>query len=84
MIDFAVLHQHDARPSPPDPDMTVIGETAVVGDGVCLLQGVTLGGTGNQTGNRHPKVGKGCHIGVGSSILGNIPLGEVSRKRRNT
>ncbi|CAM9294340.1 unnamed protein product [Ectocarpus fasciculatus] len=57
----------------------VIGETAVVGDGVCLLQGVTLGGTGNQTGNRHPKVGKGCHIGVGSSILGNIPLGEGSR-----
>ncbi|CAM9615736.1 unnamed protein product [Ectocarpus sp. 6 AP-2014] len=57
----------------------VIGETAMVGDGVCILQGVTLGGTGNQTGNRHPKVGKGCHIGVGSSILGNIPLGEGSR-----
>lgn len=55
----------------------MIGETAVVGDGVCLLQGVTLGGTGNQTGDRHPKVGKGCHIGAGSSILGNIPLGEV-------
>ncbi|CAN0043349.1 unnamed protein product, partial [Hapterophycus canaliculatus] len=54
----------------------VIGETAVVGDGVCLLQGVTLGGTGNQTGNRHPKVGNRCHIGAGSSILGNIPLGE--------
>lgn len=49
----------------------------MVGDGVCLLQGVTLGGTGNQTGDRHPKVGKGCHIGAGSSILGNIPLGEV-------
>lgn len=49
----------------------------MVGDGVCLLHGVTLGGTGNQTGDRHPKVGKGCHIGAGSSILGNIPLGEV-------
>lgn len=60
----------------------VIGETAVVGDGVCVLQGVTLGGTGNQTGDRHPKVGKGCHIGAGSSILGNIPLGEVRKKIR--
>lgn len=62
--------------------MTVIGETAVVEDGVCLLQGVTLGGTGNQTGNRHPKVGKRCHIGAGSSILGNIPLGEVRKRNR--
>lgn len=56
----------------------VIGETAVVGDDVCLLQGVTLGGTGNQTGDRHPKVSKRCHIGTGSSILGNITIGEVS------
>lgn len=55
----------------------VIGETAVVGDSVCLLQGVTLGGTGKETGDRHPKVGKGCHIGAGSSVLGNILVGEV-------
>ena len=60
-------------------ERTVIGETAVVGDSVCVLHGVTLGGTGNQTGDRHPKVGKGCHIGAGSSILGNIPIGEVRK-----
>lgn len=61
-------------------ERTVIGETAVVGDSVCILHGVTLGGTGNQTGDRHPKVGKGCHIGAGSSILGNIRIGEVRDK----
>ena len=52
----------------------------MVGDSVCILHGVTLGGTGNQTGDRHPKVGKSCHIGAGSSILGNIPIGEVGRR----
>ncbi|KAI0500100.1 hypothetical protein KFK09_018308 [Dendrobium nobile] len=54
----------------------VIGETAVVENNVCLMQGVTLGGTGKQTGSRHPKVGQGAHIGAGAIILGNITVGE--------
>ncbi|CAM9370260.1 unnamed protein product [Discosporangium mesarthrocarpum] len=57
----------------------VIGETAVVGDEVCLLQGVTLGGTGKNTGDRHPKVARGVHIGAGCSVLGNIAIGEGAR-----
>ncbi len=50
----------------------VIGETAVVGDDVSMLQGVTLGGTGKETGDRHPKVQRGVLIGAGATILGNI------------
>jgi serine O-acetyltransferase len=57
----------------------VIGETSVVGDGVCIMHGVTLGGTGKEQGDRHPKVGKGCLIGSGSALLGNIHIGEGSR-----
>ncbi len=53
----------------------VIGETAVVGDGVSLLQGVTLGGTGKETGDRHPKIGEGVLIGAGAVVLGNITVG---------
>jgi len=57
----------------------VIGETAVVGDHVSILQGVTLGGTGKSDGDRHPKVGSGVMIGAGAKILGNIRIGECAR-----
>ena len=54
----------------------VIGETAYAGDGCTFLHGVTLGGTGKDSGDRHPKVGKNVLIGAGASILGNINLGD--------
>ena len=54
----------------------VIGETAVVGDRVSILQGVTLGGTGKETGDRHPKIGEGVLIGAHATVLGNITVGE--------
>ena len=54
----------------------VIGETAVVGDNVSILQGVTLGGTGKDVGDRHPKIGKNVLIGAHSTILGNITVGK--------
>ena len=57
----------------------VIGETAVVGDNVSLLHEVTLGGTGKESGDRHPKVGSGVMIGAGAKILGNIRIGEGSK-----
>jgi serine O-acetyltransferase len=57
----------------------VIGETAVVEDNVSMLHGVTLGGTGKEEGNRHPKVRKGVLIGAGAKILGNIEIGSCSR-----
>jgi serine O-acetyltransferase len=57
----------------------VIGETAVVGDGVSLLHGVTLGGTGKERGDRHPKIGAGTMIGAGAAILGNIRIGACCR-----
>lgn len=53
----------------------VVGETAVVEDNVSLLQGVTLGGTGKESGDRHPKVRAGVLIGAGAIILGNIEVG---------
>jgi serine O-acetyltransferase len=53
----------------------VIGETAVVEDGVSILQGVTLGGTGKETGDRHPKIREGVMIGSGARVLGNIEVG---------
>ena len=53
----------------------VIGETATIGDHVSILQGVTLGGTGKEDGDRHPKVGNGVLIGAGAKILGNIKIG---------
>ena len=53
----------------------VIGETAVVGDDVSMLHEVTLGGTGKESGDRHPKVGNGVMIGAGAKILGNIRIG---------
>jgi serine O-acetyltransferase len=57
----------------------VIGETAVVGDGCSILQGVTLGGTGKETGDRHPKIGNDVLISVGAKVLGNIKVGDCSR-----
>ena len=57
----------------------VIGETAVVGDNVSILQGVTLGGTGKECGDRHPKVRCGVMIGAGAKILGNIEIGEGAK-----
>ncbi|XP_010266168.1 PREDICTED: serine acetyltransferase 2-like [Nelumbo nucifera] len=54
----------------------VIGETAVVGNRVSLMQGVTLGGTGKEIGDRHPKIGEGALIGANATILGNIKIGE--------
>lgn len=57
----------------------VVGETCVIGDGVSILQGVTLGGTGNEDGDRHPKIGSGVLLSAGSIVLGNVHVGECSR-----
>jgi serine O-acetyltransferase len=57
----------------------VIGETAVVGDNVSMLHSVTLGGTGKEDGDRHPKIGNGVLIGAGAKVLGNIEIGHCSR-----
>ena len=57
----------------------VIGETAVVGDNVSMLHSVTLGGTGKEEGDRHPKIGDGVLIGAGAKVLGNIKIGHCSR-----
>ena len=57
----------------------VIGETAVVGDNVSMLHSVTLGGTGKEDGDRHPKIGNGVLIGAGAKVLGNITIGHCSR-----
>lgn len=57
----------------------VIGETAVVGDNCSLLHAVTLGGSGKETGDRHPKIGDNVLIGAGAKILGNIKVGAGSR-----
>ena len=57
----------------------VIGETAVVADDVSMLHSVTLGGTGKEGGDRHPKIGYGVLIGAGAKVLGNIKIGRCSR-----
>ena len=57
----------------------VVGMTAVIEDDVSILQGVTLGGTGKETGDRHPKIGRGVLIGAGAEILGNIEIGCCSK-----
>lgn len=57
----------------------VIGETAEIGDNSSLLHNVTLGGSGKETGDRHPKVGRGVMIGAGAKILGNITVGDCAR-----
>ncbi|MGB3406866.1 MAG: serine O-acetyltransferase [Jannaschia sp.] len=57
----------------------VIGETAVVGDNVSMLHSVTLGGTGKEDDDRHPKIESGVLIGAGAKVLGNITVGYCSR-----
>jgi serine O-acetyltransferase len=57
----------------------VVGETTVIEDDVSMLQDVTLGGTGKQGGDRHPKIRKGVLIGAGAKILGNIEIGQCAR-----
>src|ERR1700684_2215097 len=57
----------------------VVGETTVIEDNVSILQGVTLGGTGKEAGDRHPKIRYGVLIGAGAKILGNIEIGHCAR-----
>ena len=57
----------------------VIGETAIVGDYCLIYQGVTLGGTGKETGQRHPMVGHHVVIGAGATVLGRIAIGDYAR-----
>ncbi|MEO8812642.1 MAG: serine O-acetyltransferase [Caulobacteraceae bacterium] len=57
----------------------VIGETAVVGDEVSMLHSVTLGGTGAERGDRHPKIGDGVLLGAGAKVLGNISVGDYAK-----
>ena len=57
----------------------IIGETTVIGDDCTLYQGVTLGGTGKQTGKRHPTLGNNVMVGVGASVLGDITIGDNSK-----
>ncbi|KAA2237051.1 serine O-acetyltransferase [Salinarimonas soli] len=57
----------------------VVGSTAVIDDDVSMLQDVTLGGTGKERGDRHPKIGRGVLIGAGAKILGNIEIGRCAR-----
>lgn len=57
----------------------IIGETTEIGDDVTLYQGVTLGGTGKETGKRHPTIGSNVLVGVGAAVLGNITIGDNSK-----
>ena len=57
----------------------VIGETTVIEDDVSIMQNVTLGGTGKEGGDRHPKIGKGVLVSAGAKILGNIRIGEGAK-----
>jgi len=57
----------------------VIGETATIGDDVSMLHGVTLGGTGAERGDRHPKIGNGVLLGAGAKVLGNITVGDYAK-----
>ncbi len=57
----------------------VIGETAEVGEGTVIYQGCTLGGTGKETGKRHPTVGRYCVISAGAKVLGNITIGDFAK-----
>lgn len=56
----------------------VIGETAIIGDNCLVYQGVTLGGTGKETGKRHPTIGNNVTLGAGAILLGNITIGDNS------
>jgi serine O-acetyltransferase len=62
----------------------IIGETAIVGDDVLLYQGVTLGGTGNESGKRHPTLGDRVVVGAGAKVLGNIHIGSDTRIGANS
>lgn len=57
----------------------VIGETAIVGDNVTLYQGVTLGGTGKESGKRHPTIGNNVMISAGAKVIGSFTIGENSK-----
>ena len=57
----------------------VIGETTIIGDNVTLYQGVTLGGTGKESGKRHPTLGNNVIVGAGAKVLGNITIGDNVR-----
>ncbi len=57
----------------------VVGETAVIGDDVSMLHAVTLGGSGCEAGDRHPKIGRGVLISAGAKVLGNITVGENAK-----
>ena len=57
----------------------VIGETAILGDDVTLYQGVTLGGTGKETGKRHPTLGDNVMVSTGAKVLGNIKIGNNAK-----
>lgn len=56
-----------------------VGETAIIGDNCSLLHGVTLGGTGKEVGDRHPKIGDGVLLSVGAKVLGNITIGDEAK-----
>ena len=79
MVDIALKLEGLNRHASTHAAGVVIGETCVVGDDVSILQNVTLGGTGKQRGDRHPKIGRGVLISVGAKILGNIKVGDDSR-----
>ena len=68
-FDHANVAFHDA----------IIGFQAVVGDDVSMLHNVTLGGTGAERGDRHPKIGKGVLLGAGAKVLGNIVVGDYAK-----
>ncbi len=57
----------------------IIGETTIIGDNVTLYQGVTLGGTGKDTGKRHPTIGNNVTIGAGAKVLGPFTVGDGSK-----
>ena len=57
----------------------VVGETAVIEDDVSILHNVTLGGTGTEIGDRHPKIRRGVLIGAGAEVIGNIEVGEGAK-----
>jgi len=57
----------------------IIGETAIIGNNVTIFQGATLGGTGKQTGKRHPNIEDWATIGVGAAVLGNVTVGARSK-----
>ena len=62
----------------------VVGETSVIENNVSILQGVTLGGTGKESGDRHPKIREGVMIGAGAKVLGNIEIGRYAKIGANS